>query len=122
MSKKKRSYREEDPDKITWEDIWSLIRPALPFVALLFSIWWLGKTSEEQDRREAEQYLHSINYDPTEKLGVEPVKMPTRFLHYTPPESNCLPKDEFYEGMEDAEMRGMDDDASAQDIYDVFNR
>ena len=33
-----------------------------------------------------------------------------------------MTKDEFYNGMEDAEMKGEENDPSAQEIYDEFNR
>ncbi len=56
-------------------------------------------------------------------MGVEPQpKNPRKIRIPRSSKSDYLTKEEFYEGMEDAEMKGMADDPSAGDIYDEFNR
>lgn len=56
-------------------------------------------------------------------LGVETQKKNPRKIRMPRSSSDeYVTKGEFYEGLEDAEMKGQADDPSAGDIYNEFNR
>lgn len=98
-------------------------RIALWMFFLLILITEIGKCSYQQDKARLEHEIRVLqNSGPIPDLGVVPQKVPTKFIKFNSNKDECLSKKEFYEGMEDAEMKGMDDDPSAQDIYDEFNR
>lgn len=93
------------------------------FFLLFFIIIMLGFYSEQKRKEKLHTYLMmQKSNEPIPDLGVKPQKKPTRIISFSSQEKECLTKDEFYEGMEDAEMKGNADDPSAQDIYDEFNR
>ncbi|MCF6171502.1 MAG: hypothetical protein L3J66_11045 [Bacteroidales bacterium] len=92
------------------------------FLILIFIIN-LGEYSEQKDKEKLQSYIKlQRRSGPIPDLGVKPPKKPTRIIRFNSKDKECLSKQEFYEGMENAEMRGDADDPSAQDIYDEFNR
>ena len=100
-----------------------LERIAIWIVLIFFFVLMIGYTSQQNKKEELQRHLRMVrNNDYIPDLGVDPPRKPTRVIRFNAQEKECLTKDEFYEGMEDAEMRGMGDDPSAQDIYDEFNR
>ena len=92
------------------------------FYGLLFIIFVSGIGKCEQSRQKEQlgsQQPYKWNYN----MGVETQKKPTRFSKPLKSSgSEYMTKREFYEGMENAEAKGMADDPSAQEIYDEFNR
>ena len=91
-------------------------------IMVVIFISGIGRCSENESKRHVQNNRVNGTYEWNYNLGVEEQKMPTRFIKPMRRNDNCMTKKEFYEGMEDAEMKGMADDPSAQDIYDEFNR
>lgn len=89
---------------------------------LIFLISLLGECERANDRiarQSGGDYVFEKN------LGkAPPSKKTTRTVRFRSPNRgpDYLTKDEFYDGMEDAEMKGMEHDPSAEDIYNEFNR
>ena len=82
----------------------------------------IGHCSETKNKQRLYNNRVNSTYEWKYNLGVEEQKMPTRFMKPMKRDNDYMTKKEFYEGMEDAEMKGMADDPSAQDVYDEFNR
>jgi len=87
---------------------------------LMILIFVVGECTTRLNRYNLEHPKKSTYYEiPT---GVIERTSPPKKLNIEIRNDDCISKKEFYEGMEDAEMRGKEDDPSAKDIYDEFNR
>ena len=97
-------------------------RFTLGFLMFIIFVTGLGHCSEAERKQRLYERRSNRSSECIPILGVEEQKMPTRFIKPMKWDNDHMTKKEFYEGMEDAEMKGMADDPSAQDIYDEFNR
>jgi len=90
----------------------------------IFFVTFVSGIGECENQRKENELASRTPYKWQYNLGIEPSNKPTRVIRITKDltEDKYLTKEEFYEGMEDAEMKGMADDPSAQEIYDEFNR
>ena len=99
-----------------------MVRFILGGICFVIFVAGIGLCENPKRRAEVES---NKTYEWQYNLGVEPRKSkPTRITKYNKSSrgSDYVTKEEFYEGLEDAEMKGKADDPSAQDIYDEFNR
>lgn len=94
------------------------IAGGIMFVIFVSGIGYCSEVERKQHHNNRVNDTYEWKYN----LGVEKQKIPTRFVKPMKRDNDYMTKKEFYEGLEDAEMQGMEDDPSAQDIYDEFNR
>ena len=105
MSKKVKNwhdYQEDELEKITWQDVWHIVRILLPGLIWLFGFSLLGKWNQKIKYENSIRQSYEKTYDPSKKLGVEPPPehpMKLNWGKYNRSNTRCLTSEELQENI-----------------------